>query len=171
MPKPRASGGRASMRRPSIQILPAVSGSSPARQFSAVDLPQPDGPSRATNSPPLMVSSRSCSANRPAKLRLTRSSRNSAKRASPLVFIGSPPCLLRSPALVGWRCSLAVGAVLICSPPRSLRSPALAGRRCSLAVGSRRPLLRLPAPDLAVPLVERGDLLLGRQRGLLRERV
>ena len=41
------------MRLSSSQMLPAVSGSSPARQLSAVDLPQPDGPSRAMNSPPL----------------------------------------------------------------------------------------------------------------------
>ena len=43
----------------SCQICPPVSGSSPARQFSAVDLPQPDGPSRAMNSPRSMVRSRS----------------------------------------------------------------------------------------------------------------
>ena len=43
------------MRVLSSQILPLVSVSSPARQFSAVDLPQPDGPSSAMNSPRLTV--------------------------------------------------------------------------------------------------------------------
>ena len=53
MPNPRFSGGSVSIRVSSSQIVPPVSGSRPARQFSAVDLPQPDGPSRAMNSPPL----------------------------------------------------------------------------------------------------------------------
>ena len=43
------------MRLSSSQIAPLVVGSRPARQLSAVDLPQPDGPSRAMNSPRLMV--------------------------------------------------------------------------------------------------------------------
>src|SRR6266508_2359343 len=129
MPNPRASGGSTSIRRWSIQMLPPVSGSRPARQFSAVDLPQPEGPSRATNSPPLIASSRSSSATLPAKLRLTRSSRSSAKRSVPLTC-----------------------------PPRCARRPRERGLLCSLG---------LPAPDLAIPLVERGHLLLGRQRRLL----
>ncbi len=62
MPKPRRSGGSVSMRRSSCQMLPAVNGSSPARQFNAVDLPQPDGPSRAMNSPASIVRSSSVSA-------------------------------------------------------------------------------------------------------------
>ena len=51
MPKPRCSGGRVSMRSSSSQMLPPDSGSRPAMQLSAVDLPQPDGPSSAMNSP------------------------------------------------------------------------------------------------------------------------
>src|ERR1043166_5789878 len=51
MPKPRFSGGSTSMRRSSSQMPPSESGSSPAMQLSTVDLPQPDGPSSATNSP------------------------------------------------------------------------------------------------------------------------
>ncbi len=39
------------MRRPSMEIVPALSGRRPARQLSAVDLPQPDGPRMQTNSP------------------------------------------------------------------------------------------------------------------------
>ena len=51
-------------------------------QLSAVDLPQPDGPSSAMNSPRLMVSVSSSSALNdlpplPAKRRVTRSSRSS----------------------------------------------------------------------------------------------
>src|SRR5437763_1785371 len=33
-------------------MAPSLSGNNPARQFSAVDLPQPEGPRSATNSPP-----------------------------------------------------------------------------------------------------------------------
>ncbi len=51
--------------------LPSVSCSSPAMQFSAVDLPQPDGPSRATNSPRLTVRVTSRSACVWPKSRLT----------------------------------------------------------------------------------------------------
>src|SRR5262249_24622526 len=52
MPKPRRSGGRASSRSSSSQISPEVGGSKPASRFSAVDLPQPDGPRNVTSSPP-----------------------------------------------------------------------------------------------------------------------
>ena len=45
-----------SMRCSSSQMLPPVTGSRPAMQLSAVDLPQPDGPSRAMNSPRRTVS-------------------------------------------------------------------------------------------------------------------
>jgi hypothetical protein len=38
-------------RRPSIRISPPLRGSSPATMLSSVDLPHPDGPSSATNSP------------------------------------------------------------------------------------------------------------------------
>jgi hypothetical protein len=58
MPKPRFSGGSSSMRSSSSQIAPEESGSSPAMQLSAVDLPQPEGPSSAMNSPRRMVTVR-----------------------------------------------------------------------------------------------------------------
>ena len=51
MPKPRSSGRSVSMRAPSRNTPPLVAGNSPARMLSVVDLPQPDGPSSATNSP------------------------------------------------------------------------------------------------------------------------
>ena len=49
--------------RPSTLIRPAVAGRSPAMMRSSVDLPQPDGPTTATSSPPstLNVMSRSAS--------------------------------------------------------------------------------------------------------------
>ena len=62
MPKPRFSGGSRSMRFSSSEMVPPVTGSSPAMQLSAVVLPQPDGPSRQMNSPRRMVSVSSCSA-------------------------------------------------------------------------------------------------------------
>jgi hypothetical protein len=76
MPKPRFSGGSVSMRRSSSQMLPSDSGIRPAMQLSAVDLPQPEGPSSAMNSPRSMVSESFSSAWAPPKLRLTPSRRN-----------------------------------------------------------------------------------------------
>ncbi len=77
MPKPRCSGGSVSMRVSSSMIVPSESGSSPAMQLSAVDLPQPDGPRSAMNSPRLIVIVSSDSALNaappaPAKRRVTR---------------------------------------------------------------------------------------------------
>src|SRR6266852_1226088 len=48
--------------RSPILIWPAVISSSPARQRSAVVLPQPDGPTRTRNSPSLICRSRSLTA-------------------------------------------------------------------------------------------------------------
>src|SRR6185436_18658440 len=72
MPKPRFSGGSTSSRSSLSQIAPADSGISPAMQFSAVDLPQPDGPSSAMNSPRLTVIERSFSAGGDHRLGLER---------------------------------------------------------------------------------------------------
>src|SRR5438132_7845535 len=84
MPKPRFSGGKVSMRCSSSQMLPPESCIRPAMQLSAVDLPQPDGPSRQMNSPRLTVSVSSFRAAKawppaPANLRVTRSSLRSLK--------------------------------------------------------------------------------------------
>ena len=84
MPKPRFSGGSVSMRCSSSQMLPPESCMSPAMQLSAVDLPQPEGPSRQINSPRLTVSVSSSSALNalppaPANWRVTRSSLSSLK--------------------------------------------------------------------------------------------
>jgi hypothetical protein len=40
-----------SMRRPSCRISPAEGGTIPATMLSNVDFPQPEGPTKATNSP------------------------------------------------------------------------------------------------------------------------
>src|SRR5215203_1697128 len=71
MPKSRFSEGKRSIRFPSIRISPCVRGIRPARQFSAVDFPQPDGPSSAMNSPARIVRLRSTNASRPPNLRPT----------------------------------------------------------------------------------------------------
>src|SRR5258708_4929704 len=59
MPKPRRSGGRGSRRSSSSQISPALGASSPASRLRAVDLPQPEGPRKVTNSPPRTSSAKS----------------------------------------------------------------------------------------------------------------
>src|SRR6476646_8646324 len=84
MPKPRRSGGSVSIRSSSSLIEPPDNGSNPAMQLSAVDLPQPDGPSNAMNSPRRIVSVNSSSALNtfpplPAKRLVTRSRRSSLK--------------------------------------------------------------------------------------------
>src|SRR6266851_4743808 len=101
MPKPRPSGFSRSMRASSSQMLPPVSGSKPARQLSAVDLPQPDGPSRAMNSPRPTLSVTSRSAFRLPKSRLTPSSRNWRKsRDAAIMPIGLPSLGLRAADLL-----------------------------------------------------------------------
>src|ERR1700683_2427689 len=47
----RSFGSRNVTSRPSINIRPEDCMTSPARIFSKVDFPQPEGPSRTTNSP------------------------------------------------------------------------------------------------------------------------
>ena len=51
MAMPRLTGGRSLTRAPSITMSPEVVCSSPAIMRSSVDLPQPDGPTKTTNSP------------------------------------------------------------------------------------------------------------------------
>ena len=57
-------------------MLPPDSGSSPAMQLSAVDLPQPDGPSSAMNSPRLIVSVSSFSASNACAARAGEAARD-----------------------------------------------------------------------------------------------
>ena len=51
MAMPRFTGGRSLTRLPSITMSPEVVCSSPAIMRRSVDLPQPDGPTKTTNSP------------------------------------------------------------------------------------------------------------------------
>src|SRR5687768_9697618 len=57
MAMPRLAGGTLPTLSPSISTLPEVESSSPAMMRNSVDLPQPDGPTKTTNSP--SVTSRS----------------------------------------------------------------------------------------------------------------
>jgi hypothetical protein len=74
------------MRLSSSQMPPPVAGSRPAIRLSVVDLPQPDGPSSAMNSPFLIVRETSLSALCVPKSRLSRSSLSSRKFAALIVM-------------------------------------------------------------------------------------
>ncbi|MCY1547279.1 hypothetical protein D9M68_833260 [compost metagenome] len=56
MARPRRAGGALVMSSPSSRMTPPVVSSSPAISRSRVDLPQPDGPTKTTNSPSLISS-------------------------------------------------------------------------------------------------------------------
>jgi hypothetical protein len=107
MPKPRSSGFSRSIRVWSSQMLPLDKVSRPARQFSAVDLPQPDGPSSAMNSPRRTVNVTPLSALTEPKLRLMASSRSSRKSRpaiamkcpSPMRPVAARPAAHRRPRL------------------------------------------------------------------------
>src|SRR5687767_6031177 len=51
MAMPRLAGGVAETSAPSMTTRPEVESSSPAMTLSKVDLPQPEGPTKTTNSP------------------------------------------------------------------------------------------------------------------------
>src|SRR6202165_4801581 len=50
MARPRLGGGTSFDRTPSMKRSPAVISSNPAMSLNRVDLPQPDGPTKTTNS-------------------------------------------------------------------------------------------------------------------------
>src|SRR3954470_657904 len=150
MPKPRFSGGSRSMRFSSREIVPPVTGSSPAMQLSAVVLPQPDGPSRQMNSPRRMVSVISCSAATCAppgcpKWRETRSRRSSLKFE---FILERSNTLRRQPEGRAKRARM-------CRHPLRARACARAPRDD----GSK--LFRLRCADLLIPDAESIDHLLG----------
>ena len=92
MPKPRASGLRCRCAWRRARCCRSVSGSRPARQFSAVDLPQPEGPSRATNSPRATVERHVPQRAQAAEAAPDPSSRNSLKsRDAIAIRMGAPP--------------------------------------------------------------------------------
>src|SRR3954447_22663140 len=147
---------------PASATSPSVGVSSPAMMLSSVDLPQPDGPITATNSPGVTV----------------KSTPRNARTGAP-----SDSNVLRSP------CVSTTNPVMTAVPTESLISPALCAfgagplRPRSLLGGisaSRRSLIRHPSfhvvehvdaisPHRRVPpfhrrLVERHHLELGVQR-------
>src|SRR6266852_7529447 len=98
MPKPRCSGSSRSMLVEASQMLPFDNVKRPARQLSAVDLPQPDGPSKAMNSPRCTFSVTPLSALTLPKLRLIPSSLSSRKSRAAIAM--SLLFLLRADLLV-----------------------------------------------------------------------
>src|SRR5688572_14121256 len=54
MERPRLDGASSVMSLPSMRMAPDVRSSRPAIMRSSVDLPQPEGPTKTTNSPFLM---------------------------------------------------------------------------------------------------------------------
>src|ERR1700674_5157022 len=71
----RSRGGRLFTTRSPMRTSPLVMSSSPAIMRSAVVLPQPDGPTRQTNSPSLISRFSLLTASAPPSYRLVRSSR------------------------------------------------------------------------------------------------
>ncbi len=69
----RRLGGTPSIGWPSISIVPSLVVSKPASIRSSVVLPQPDGPSRAKNSPSSIVMDSPSTARTPPGNSLTRS--------------------------------------------------------------------------------------------------
>ena len=55
----RLAGASPVTSRPSMLMVPPLVSSSPAISLSSVDLPQPDGPTKTTNSPSSMTRSMS----------------------------------------------------------------------------------------------------------------
>ena len=51
----RSAGASSLTRRPPMEMLAAADVSSPAMMRSSVDLPQPEGPTKTTNSPSFTV--------------------------------------------------------------------------------------------------------------------
>src|SRR5256714_9574268 len=168
MPKPRFSGGSSSMRSSSSQMLPAESESRPAMQLSAVDLPQPEGPRSATNSPRRMVAVRPSSAatwrSPCANRRVTASRRSSLKSCFRLLG------LLRSDLLVPDAECLDLGLRFqrlrvreLLQPLVVLRPPELADRVLALLRRHRQRHVLHRRPGIEVALVVREGLRLGAQ--------
>ena len=86
----RSSSVRPVMTSPSIVIVPSSGTSRPATRFSSVDLPQPDGPITATNSPAAM------SRSTPRRARTGASSASNVLRTPTTVHTFSIPQSFRS---------------------------------------------------------------------------
>src|SRR5690348_10482600 len=84
MPMPRSLGSSQVTFLPLMKICPSEASSSPAMQFSRVDLPQPEEPSSTRNSPSLMSRFRSLST-----LTAPKFSERSLMETLAFMFIGS----------------------------------------------------------------------------------
>src|SRR5215467_2938255 len=71
MATPRLAGGTPRIGLPSISTWPPLIGSNPQIRRNKVDLPQPDGPTKTTNSPWAMSRLTSCSTSTGPKRLLT----------------------------------------------------------------------------------------------------
>src|SRR6478609_3869640 len=83
MARSRSRGAFSLTRTPSISSSPAVMSSSPTIMRSSVDFPQPDGPTRMTNSPSAMSRLTPFTARKPSPYCLTMSLRVMAAIGSP----------------------------------------------------------------------------------------
>src|SRR5690606_10676269 len=99
MPMPRIRGGRLVMSRPSISIRPSDGCSRPASIRQAVVFPEPDGPSRTTNSPRSNFRLRPSRAVVPSAKRLVTSVKETAIKMLRTSYRGgrvhlstAPPC-------------------------------------------------------------------------------
>src|SRR5215216_5928751 len=101
----RSLGARSLTTSPPIFRSPSVMSSRPAIIRSAVDFPQPDGPTRMTNSPSPISRFMCLTASKPSGYRLTTSSNSisamcSASPPDPFVRRFLPASILREPVLV-----------------------------------------------------------------------
>src|SRR5215468_2166806 len=82
----RSLGALSFTTSPPIRSSPSVMSSRPAIMFSVVDLPQPDGPTRMTNSPSAMSRLILSTASAPSGKRLVTWSRTMSATVSPHVL-------------------------------------------------------------------------------------
>src|ERR1051326_370006 len=88
----RSFGSRSLTRRSPMKMSPEVSSTSPATRLRVVVLPQPDGPTSATNSPSSIVSERLSTARKGPYVFMTLSSFTRAMKA----LLARLLCLYRS---------------------------------------------------------------------------
>src|SRR5215831_1494146 len=159
------------MRVESSQMLPFDNVSRPARQLSAVDLPQPDGPSRAMNSPRRTFSVTPLSALMLPKLRLMPSSLSSWKSRAAITMMNRPPRTNPTQEEDWQRPPSLVGATLVVAllPADEMRKPGRPqGSPPHEAAGFFVTcLILLLRADLLVPAGQGIDELVGQQRQFL----
>src|SRR5512132_2223050 len=87
MPMSRARGDFSFATSPSMRSSPSEMSSRPAIMLSVVDLPQPDGPTRITNSPSAIVRLTSSTASAPSGNRLVTWSRTISAMGGSLLLL------------------------------------------------------------------------------------